>query len=90
MQNGPLPPTLFCCYHAVISVEQLLAVAAIADGVPPQPAVLLAAAAAAVEPLLLLLLRFGNGLGALVLMLVPLLCSMFCGNACVTSTSRYV
>jgi hypothetical protein len=44
--------------------------------------------------LLLLLLcdtcspRFGNGLGSLGLMTVPLLCSMFCGNACVTSTSR--
>ncbi|KAF6254993.1 amino acid/polyamine transporter I [Scenedesmus sp. NREL 46B-D3] len=32
--------------------------------------------------------RFGNGLGSLGLMAVPLLCSMFCGNACVTSTSR--
>ncbi|WIA39719.1 hypothetical protein OEZ86_005781 [Tetradesmus obliquus] len=32
--------------------------------------------------------RFGNGLGSLGLMTVPLLCSMFCGNACVTSTSR--
>jgi amino acid transporter len=32
--------------------------------------------------------RYGNGLGALGLMVVPLVCSLFCGNACVTSTSR--
>ncbi|KAF8058897.1 NAD kinase 3 [Scenedesmus sp. PABB004] len=32
--------------------------------------------------------RFGSGLGGLGLMVVPLACSLFCGNACVTSTSR--
>lgn len=37
---------------------------------------------------LLLLCRYGSGLGALGLMVVPLVCSLFCGNACVTSTSR--
>lgn len=32
--------------------------------------------------------RFGSGVGALGLMVVPLLCSIFCGNACVTANSR--
>jgi hypothetical protein len=32
--------------------------------------------------------RYGSGLGSLGLMIVPLLCSIFCGNACVTSNSR--
>jgi len=33
--------------------------------------------------------RFGSGLGSLGLMVVPLLCSIFCGNACVTANSRW-
>lgn len=32
--------------------------------------------------------RYGSGLGSLGLMVVPLMCSMFCGNACVTANSR--
>ncbi|KAI8466411.1 MAG: amino acid/polyamine transporter I [Monoraphidium minutum] len=34
--------------------------------------------------------RFGSGLGALGLFVVPLLCSLFCGNACLTTCSRVV
>lgn len=32
--------------------------------------------------------RFGSGAGALGLFVVPLLCSLFCGNACLTTCSR--
>lgn len=32
--------------------------------------------------------RFGRGAGALGLFIVPLLCSIFCGNACLTTCSR--
>lgn len=32
--------------------------------------------------------RFGRGAGALGLFVVPLLCSLFCGNACLTTCSR--
>lgn len=32
--------------------------------------------------------RYGSGVGALGLMVVPSLCSIFCGNACVTANSR--
>lgn len=34
--------------------------------------------------------RFGAGAGALGLFVVPLLCSLFCGNACLTTCSRVV
>jgi amino acid transporter len=34
--------------------------------------------------------RFGSGFGALGLFVVPLLCSLFCGNACLTTCSRVV
>lgn len=32
--------------------------------------------------------RYGSGTGGLILMGVPLICSLFCGNACVTANSR--
>lgn len=32
--------------------------------------------------------RFGSGVGALGMFVVPLMCSLFCGNACLTTCSR--
>jgi hypothetical protein len=32
--------------------------------------------------------RYGSGTGGLILMIIPLLCVLFCGNACVTANSR--
>jgi amino acid transporter len=34
--------------------------------------------------------RFGSGVGALGLFVIPLACSLFCGNACLTTCSRVV